>query len=48
MEIPLSQIRCHEYMCNTLVTNSLCLPSVAQQPTVSAGRPGNVFQQAVA
>jgi hypothetical protein len=48
MEIPLSQIRCHDYTCNTVVTNPLCLPSAAQQPTVAAGRPRNVFQQAVA
>jgi hypothetical protein len=47
MEIPLSQICCHHYTCSTLVTNPLCLPHVAQQPTVQDGRPGNVFQQAI-
>jgi hypothetical protein len=42
------QIRCHEYTCNTVVSYPLYLPSVAQQPIVPDGHPGNVLQQAVA
>jgi hypothetical protein len=44
MGIHLSQIRCREYTYNTVVTNPLCLPSVAQQLTMPAGRSEKVFQ----